>query len=498
MLLRRILEQGASAPERTALVCGRQRLSHGALAGAVTDLAGRLAAAGVRPGDRVVVLLPNGVAYVTAFLALAALRAVAIPLSTSTTRDEFGRYCEGFGIAFVLSQSSFGALEGLFSPAGTGPRPLLLDALPRAAEWRPAEPYDGPALCQFSSGSTGQPKRVVRTQRHLVSELAQMGAAARVGPDDAIFCALPLYHAHGLGNGLLLALGNGARLVLLEPRFAADGQNELPLVLRRREMLDLLENENVTILPGVPFFFALLAETAAAGRPELALRLCFIGGSALPRKIYDRFLERFGVPIRQQYGCTEAGSVAINLAPDTDASWDSVGRPLPGCEMLIDGTASGMAEGEVAIRSAAMCDGYSGQPELTAEYFLDGWFRPGDLARRDAHGDIRMLGRIRPFIVSAGYKIDPAEVEGALLGHPAVSEAAVVGVGHPTLGELVKAFVVMRDGRPGDEAELTAHCRQRLEEHKLPKAFRFLERLPRTALGKISIRTLQQHDDETG
>jgi long-chain acyl-CoA synthetase len=492
VLLRRLRAQGDATPDADAVVCGDQRLSYRQLVAEIELLAGRLSHAGVRPGDAVVLALPNGISFVTAFLALAALRAVAIPVPNSVTGDELGRYIQDMAATCILVQRTSDLAHEQRNERKLPPL-LSMEDLPESMPWTGVGVFDGRVVCQHSSGSSGQPKRVVRTQSHLVAETDSMASTAQVGHGDAIFCGIPLCHAHGLSNCLILALCNGAKLVILEPRYSPDGRRELPLSLRRGEILKTIEDESVSIIPGVPFLFALMAESSARARHASGVRLCFSAGSPLPRETYERFLHRYGLPLRQLYGTTETGAVALNVAETVDNTWDSVGHPLPGCEIMVDGRSTGAAEGEVAIRSKAMCDGYIGQPHLSELHFSDGWFRPGDLARRDEDGTLRVIGRVRKFIVSAGHKIDPDEVEATLLAHSSVKEVVVVGTDHPGVGELATAFVVLHGDARADEVELADYCRARLAPHKVPKAFRFLERLPRTSLGKISLNLLSSN-----
>ncbi|MDD4880573.1 MAG: class I adenylate-forming enzyme family protein [Gallionellaceae bacterium] len=491
MLLKQIAAQALAAPDQAAVLCGSRRLSYSDLVYEVAHLAGRLHAAGIRSGDYVVLQLPNGIDFVTAFLALIAVGAVAVPLSASTTEDEKSRYLAGHLVSFTLADTPAQQQRGLDTPAaGANHSRLTLDTLPEAGNWSLPPATEGPVLCLYSSGSTGQPKRVELRQRHLFYAQAHVADAIEIDRSDRVFCAVPLHHSFAIGNCLLLPLCNGATLIILEPRPGEGKTGEIPLVLRRREILQLLESTAATILPGIPLIFSLLADTRATPSEKLSVRLCISAGSVLARDVHDRFRQRFGIPVRQLYGSTESNAVALNLAPDTSETWDSVGQPLPGCRIRVGGTDEGVAEGTVAIRSNALCDGYAGQPELSRQSFRDGWFFPGDLGSRDRHGNIRILGRRRPYIITAGYKVDPDEIEAVLMDHADVKEVAVAGVSHPTLGEMVTAHVVIKAHGREDGEQLAVYCRSRLAEHKVPKAFNFVPELPRTPMGKLSTHML--------
>jgi long-chain acyl-CoA synthetase len=425
----------------------------------------------------VCILLPNGIDFVVSFFAVAAARGIAIPMDPALTTQELRRYLDGLKLAAVICESY---LQIQLPTDCIVIRVDITDALqPPPFDTS----YDGPVLCQFSSGSTGLPKRVIRSQYHLLQEYKQLSAAIRVHEDDAVAVIVPLHHAHGFGNAMLLALCNGIRLVIPKPSRGDDGR-ELPLRFWRKDFLALLAAERVTILPAVPFVFGLLAEVQ--NLPEvLCLRYCISAGSPIDEDTYRRFYKRFGTHVRQLYGCTEAGSVTINADEDADQNWQSVGKPLPGVELRLEGE-----DNIVAIRSAAMPIGYHGQHLSDNDAFRDGWFRPGDVGQFDEHGNLYIIGRHRPFIVCGGFKVDPAEVEQVLRMHPDVAEAIVFGIPHPAVGELIKAVVVPRAGAPLDKNELIELCCTQLGSYKQPRLLEIRDSLPRSPLGKILIKEL--------
>ena len=287
----------------------------------------------------------------------------------------------------------------------------------------PAQPAaDDDAVFQYSSGSTGRPKRVPRTHRHLRAEADAYVAAIGLGPEDSIFCTIALFHTYGMGCCLLAAVRAGATLVVFD--------NPNPFVLQRGRALALLERERATVFPGVPFTFRVLAE--ASEEADLSsLRLCFSAAAALPRSTFKAFHERFDVPVRQLYGCTEAGCVTVNVDEDPHATAASVGTPLNGVELRIVDEAGEPVEegriGDVLIRSVAMTPGYAG--EQNGEAFADGWFASGDRGRIDQDGRLFLTGRVKRLIDVRGDKVDPVEVEDVLAVHPKVADVVVVGRG---------------------------------------------------------------------
>jgi long-chain acyl-CoA synthetase len=340
---------------------------------------------------------------------------------------------------------------------------------------------DAPALFAFSSGSTGTPKGMLRTHANLASEANQFFDTVGVSEDDVILAAVALFHAHGLGNCLLASVRSGAAMVLLD-RFQRD------------EMLGLIERERVTVFPAVPFMCQTLAETRRASGTDVgSLRLCFTAGAPLARATFDGFLARFGVPVRQLYGCSEAGSVTINLDDDVAATAASVGRPMKGVEVAVVGEhdeSLGPGEtGDIVFASPALTAGYVGVDAEANDAFRDGWFRTGDVGHLDETGNLYVTGRTKLFISTSGFKVDPYEVEHVLRAHPAVADVVVVGVGGPLAEEVVKAVVVRTEPDAGGDdelrRELVARCRSSLAVYKVPRIVEFRPEIPRSPLGKI-------------
>ena len=281
---------------------------------------------------------------------------------------------------------------------------------------------DEPLVYQFSSGSTGRPKRVARTHAQCRGE-ADYYPQMDYGPDDRIFCTIPLFHTYGMGCCMFAAASSGATLVMLE--------DPNPFLLRRQRALELLENERATIFPGVPFNFRLMAE--APGTADLSsLKLCFSAGTALPRPFFDAFLDKFGVPVRQLYGCTEAGTLTANMDADPVATFESVGRPVDGVQVRIEDD-----DGEpVPHRQHRRDRGRLPRPHgrLRGHGGAEPAGLPGGLLHngrpgpRRREGRLTITGRKKLLIEVGGYKVDPIEVEDVLVAHPKVGEAVVVGV----------------------------------------------------------------------
>lgn len=477
MLIEALRKHAVTRPDRIAVVFGEQRLSYGELNRSVSAFASRLRAEGVDEGSFVCLSLPNGIDFVVSFFAVAAARGVAVPLEPGLTEQEWSRYLNGLPLSVVISEASS------VPDCVTDCPVILVNEEPVATEPSPVLSYDGPVLCQFSSGSTGLPKRVVRTQRQLVREFQQLTGVLTLCDDDSVAAVVPLHHAHGFGNALLLALCNGLRLVIPRAPRDDDGR-ELPLRFWRTELLGLIEDELVSILPAVPHIFRQLAD--APYPPEgLRLRLCISAGSPLDEDTFNRFLKRFNVPIRQLYGCTEAGSVTMNTDDHVESCWQSVGSPLPGVKLRMEGE-----EGVVTFRSGALAEGYFGEEASPEGAFNDGWFRTDDIGKIDVQGRLYIFGRRRPFIKSAGFKVDPREVEQVLCSHPGVAEAIVFGIPNRSVEELIKAVVVPKSGVSLNKSELIVLCTAQLAAYKHPRYLEIRDHLPRSPLGKVLIKEL--------
>ncbi len=443
-------------------------------------IASRLRSAGVSPGDRVAVLRRNGVGLARVLSGILARGAAAVPLSPLLRAAEVERCLAPCApkIAFVESDLPAATRDAL-ARIGLPERSLIepgADGAGAAGEaaFSAVEP-DRAAFELFSTGSTGYPKRVVRTHAMLAADADAYQAAARLSPDDTIVGVAPLYHSYGISCVLNSVIRSGAGAFLFA-EFA--GEDVLREITARR----------CTVYPGSAFHFSLLADmTPRAGTDLSSLRLCFSCGLGLPEQVARRFRDRFGVAVHQMYGATECSSATMNIEGDHDRIVESVGKPLPGVEVSViredGGEASAGEEGEVAVRGPAVARRYEDLPDISKSTFTGGWFRSGDLGRLDAEANLWITGRIKLMINAAGNKVDPLEVERVLCEHPAVAEAAVVGVPGPHAVELVKAVVVARGHV--EERDLRDFCRDRLAPYKVPRIIRFAERLPRSATGKL-------------
>lgn len=476
--------------------------THAALAEQALRTAAALADLGVQRGDDVAILLPAGTSYVVALLATSALGAAAMPLNPKYERAELSALLGAADVAALVThrgcvERCVDALRGLASEATvavTSASPArgssrasgglraagadLVDLTALAAAKSPRQPVlgqdDEDAFIFHSSGSTGRSKLIRRTYAQMRAEVKGFAEAAGTTAEDCFLSTVPLFHAHGFSNSLLASLHAGARLVIAPP--------DLNAVLARNMLAELAEQHRASILPAVPMTFEQLAR-ARVGIDLSSLRLCISAGTPLPKSTFDAFRARSGLPLRQLYGCSEGGALALNTAPDPVPVWDSVGRGIGDTRFrIVAPDADGI--GEIAVQSGNLTRGYDGLPEVNAASFVDGWFLTGDRGRLDAAGNLYVTARRALYIETGGHKVDPYEIEDLLTAHPAVSEAAVVGTDlGDGCGIQIKAVVVADAGTSAQA--LRRHCAAHLAAYKVPLVIEMRASLPKSPLGKV-------------
>lgn len=491
LMMERLYRQTDARPDATAIVYGEERITWSELTERVERLAAGLAERGIAAGDPVALVLRDDPWFVASFHAVSALGAIVVPVNPAFKRAEIDFIFRETEVrAVVADERTSGVCEsivaGLGRPievftttAGHGQTLTLQELVERSQPARlPPRDPDEPFVYQFSSGSTGRPKRVARTHAQIAAE-STIYQSLGLGPDDRILGAIPFFHTWGMGACVIAPVDWGATVVILpDPH---------PFLLTRHEAMQLIEREQITFFPGVPFNFQLIAE--APGDADLScLKLCLSAGIALPRSVFDAFAERFGILVRQLYGSTETGPLCANLSEDAVATFETVGRGMGEVEVSVhDEAGSSLAPGEIGevwVRSPAMTAGYSNLPELNELIFADGSYRTGDLGFLDAEGNLTITGRAKLLIQVGGYKVDPVEVQDVVEAHPSVRRAIVVGIPGKTSGEELVKAVVVADGDL-DTRGLVAFCRERLANYKVPQTVEFRDEIPESPLGKV-------------
>ncbi|TAM62417.1 long-chain fatty acid--CoA ligase [bacterium] len=479
--------------DHTALVMDGRRLSYGALEERSRRVAAWLSAQGHAPGDRLAIYLENQLAFVDAYLGALRAGLVVVPTNPLYRDRDAVVVWEDAEVRGIVSA---GALAAEARKTGFGERVIEAAEIERVAEeypvpaaWREfdARP-ETVALIIFTSGTTGRAKGAMIPHRALAASAAAVRTAWRWRPDDVLCIALPLFHVHGLQVALGTTLVNGSTIVV-ERRFDAES------------MLELLERERATMFFGVPTMYVRLLERLGERRPP-ALRLWVSGSAALSAEVWGLFRERFGQEILERYGATETMMCLTNRYGGPRIP-GAVGLPFPGVEACIVDQISGarLADGEVGelcIWGPNVFSGYFRNPQATAAAFLtdDGgrrWFRSGDLARLDPQSrSYAIVGRLKEMIISGGFNVYPREIEEEIDAFPGVKESAVVPLREAARGEVPLAFVAPLPGVRVDVEALLTHLRERIASFKVPREVRFLESLPRNAMGKLDKPTLRR------
>jgi long-chain acyl-CoA synthetase len=515
-----LLESGAAAhPDRDALVIGDTRLSYAQVNDLAGMVAGMLAARGIGPGDKVALTCPNTPHFTVAYFGILKAGATVVPLNVLLKAREVAYHLNDCDAKAYLcfegtpelpmaqaGYAGFGEASRcehflVITADPAAPSPIegtqtLLEAIaphPAAFETVPTS-EDDTAVILYTSGTTGQPKGAELRHRNLRDNVlvgAQTMGASAERPDTSL-AVLPLFHAFGQTAVQNQTLCYGGTLVML-PRFEPGAA------------LALMLKERVTHFAGVPtMYWGLLnALDEADGAIDVAelrknMRIAVSGGSALPVEIHKAFRERFGVTILEGYGLSETSPVASFSVLGEPARPGSIGVPIPGVEMdLVEPETwtpvrwTPEAVGEIVIRGTNVMKGYYKRPEATAAAISpDGWFRSGDLARRDADGWYYIVDRTKDLVIRGGFNVYPREIEEVLMTHPAVSLAAVIGVPDTAHGEEVKAFVILKPGAATTPEELIAWSKENMAAYKYPRVVQIVKALPMTATGKILKREL--------
>ncbi|WP_409484036.1 long-chain-fatty-acid--CoA ligase [Arsenicicoccus dermatophilus] len=484
-------------PGHVALRQDEQELTYAELEHRSALAAGWLQGQGVRPGDPVVLSLPNVTAFVIAYYGILRAGGVVVPMNPMFKPREIEYYLRDSGARLIVAatpDAAEGAREADATFVDVQELPALLAAATPLAEVVDRDD-DDTAVILYTSGTTGRPKGAELRHRNLLSNARTTNdTLVRLTPDDTVIGCLPLFHVFGMTCAMNTAVLAGATLTLI-PRFTPD------------QALRVVERDRATVFEGVPTMYAAMLQAArtlaAEGSPVpdlSSLRTCVSGGASLPVEVLRAFEETFGAMILEGYGLSETSPVASFNHPDAERKPGSIGTPIRGVEMALRTPEGGPVPpgevGEIVIRGENVMRGYRGRPDATAAAIdADGWFRSGDLGRVDEDGYYFIVDRAKDMIIRGGYNVYPREVEEVLYEHPAVLEAAVVGIPHELYGEEVAAFVALRpeSGLAGSDetaAELRTFCQERLAGYKYPREIRFVDALPKGATGKILKREL--------
>lgn len=447
----------------------------------------------LKKGDRVGILSHNRVEYVDAFFAAGKSGIILVPLNTRLTAHELEFVLTDSGLSALLYGGEFSdlvltlkqkvflkhwiALDEPLDASDTS-YPTAVASLP-SSPWVKSRCHPEDTYCLlYTSGTTGKPKGVMLPHRMIAWNAYNTAVCWELRADDIAPIFTPLYHAGGLA-------------VFFTPLFLAGGTIVLHQGFDATEIWRTIEKEKCTVIFAVPTIFKMLMEAPEFERIDLScVRWCISGGAPLPHYLIEAYQKR-GVVFKQGYGLTEVGVNCFSMTVEESArKVGSIGKPMLFTEAkLVDEQGREISSGEVGellLRGPHVCKGYWNNPRATAEALdSEGWFHTSDLARRDEEGFFYIAGRKKDMIISGGANVYPAEIEGELLLHPAIQDAAVVGVPHPTWGEVGIAFIVAQETTTLSGEKLTEFLSRRLAKYKIPKEFVFVNGLPRTPYGKV-------------
>jgi long-chain acyl-CoA synthetase len=501
-----LLRQSARRyPEKTALVLGETSISYAMLHGMACRFAGALRGLGVHPGQHVALLLPNVPHFTVAYFGALYAGAAVVPLNVLLTAEEIAYHLSDSDAVALVAWEGFAeqALAGVrraesckhailakanpadtTAPEGALNMMALLGSSAPVVDL-PATSPDDTAVILYTSGTTGKPKGAELSHFNLFHNAEYVANKLLPGDSSRVALAvLPLFHSFGQTCIQNATLSLGGSLVLM-PRFDAKGAFEL------------MSKHRVNLFAGVPtMYFGLLNYPESSQYDLSALKLCVSGGAAMPVEVMRAFDEKYGVNILEGYGLSETSPVASFNVLDQPKKAGSIGLPIVGVEFRLLDTENKVIEqsgvpGEICIKGPNVMKGYYKRPEATAEAIQEGWFRSGDVAQRDDDGYYFIVDRKKDMLIRGGFNVYPREIEEILYQHPAILEAAVLGVPHESHGEEVKAVVALKPGHQATAEELIDYCKQRLAAYKYPRIVEFRESLPKGPTGKILKREMR-------
>ncbi|MEO8010759.1 MAG: long-chain fatty acid--CoA ligase [Dokdonella sp.] len=509
-----VLESSAREwPSRDAVIFAGRRLSYAAIDAAANQVANLLISRGILPGDKVALSAPNLPFFPILYFGILKVGAIVVPLNILLKRHEIAYHLADSGAkAYFCFEGSAELPMAIEGAAAFTQVPTCTEFVVLTADPADASPIDGvmtfvaavhahsprfetrrteatdTAVILYTSGTTGKSKGAELSHGNILFNAVAVTRLFGEHPQghDTILVVLPLFHTFGQTVQLISGFMQAASLVLM-PRFDA------------RAAIGAMLSEKVTCFAGVPtMYWALLNaldESVDVALIARHLRIAASGGAALPVEILHEFKRRFGVQIHEGYGLSETAPVATFSRRDQPIKAGSVGTPIWGVEVrLINDDWSEVTDidaiGEMAVRGHNVMKGYLNRPQDTAMAMRDGWFRTGDLGRRDADGAYFIVDRSKDMIIRGSFNVYPREIEELLITHAAVSLAAVIGVPSAEHGEEVKAFVIRKPGSEVSEEDLVAFTRQRIAAYKYPRSIEFRDTLPMTASGKILKRRL--------
>ncbi|MFZ0040376.1 MAG: long-chain fatty acid--CoA ligase [Solirubrobacteraceae bacterium] len=496
MNLASIVTEGAKRdPDHVAIKLDDVELTYAALDGASAHVAGLLREHGFERGDRVGIMLPNVPYFPVVYYGVLRAGGIVVPMNVLLKKREVAFYLEDPEAKLLFAWEGF-AEDAQAGADQAGAECILVKQGEFEEQVGAAEPVtevadtaeDDTAVILYTSGTTGQPKGAELTHANLLRNAEATRALYALGDDAVVLGALPLFHSFGQTCGLNATLYGGGTLTLI-PRFEPG------------KALEIMQRDEVTIFEGVPTMYgAMLHHPEREQFDTSKLALCASGGSAMPVELLKGFEEAFGCKVLEGYGLSESSPVASFNHSDRERKPGSIGTPIEGVQMKVvddDGNEVDQGEvGEILIRGHNVMKGYWGREDATAETIKDGWLHTGDMGKTDEDGYFYVVDRKKELIIRGGYNVYPREIEEVLYEHPAVREAAVLGVPHDEYGEEVAAAVALKEGESVAPEELRDYVKEQVAAYKYPRKVWLVDDLPKGPTGKILKREIQPPDED--
>ena len=496
MNLATILTESAQRyPDRVAVKLDDIELTYRLLDGASTHLAGLLHEKGFSASDRVGIMLPNVPYFPVCYFGVLRAGGVVVPMNVLLKRREVAFYLRDSGTRLFFAWHGFGedaqagaddaGAECVLVEPGHFER-IVGEARPRTEVVERAD--DDTAVILYTSGTTGTPKGAELTHANLLGNCETARSLFDLESERVTLGALPLFHSFGQTCAMNATVKGGGTLTLL-PRFEP------------AKALEIIERDGVNVFEGVPTMYGAILH--APERDEFdasSLEMCASGGAAMPVELLRGFEEAFGCKILEGYGLSETSPVASFNHPDRERKAGSIGTPIRDVEMKVvdedDNELPAGEVGEIVVRGPNVMKGYWNREDATEEVLRGGWLHTGDMAKTDEDGYFFIVDRKKDMIIRGGYNVYPREVEEVLYEHPAVREAAVVGVPHDELGEEIGAAVALKDGAQATAEELRDHVKSQVAAYKYPRVIWFVDDLPKGPTGKILKREIEAPERE--
>ena len=493
-LAQTVLDAGQEDPDHVAVKLDDAELTYKLLDGATAHIVGLLREHGVKPGDRVGIMLPNVPYFPVCYYGILRAGAIVVPMNVLLKKREVGYYLKDPEAKLLIAWDDFAeAAQTGAEEAGAEcllVKPGEFENQVGAAEavTDVADTGDGDtAVILYTSGTTGQPKGAELSNANLARNAKASSGLFGLGSEAVVLGALPLFHTFGQTCGMNATLGEGGTLTLI-PRFDP------------AKALEIIQRDAVNVFQGVPTMYGAMLHLDNRDEYDVSsLKVCASGGSAMPVELMRGFEEAFRCTVLEGYGLSESSPVASFNHPDRERKPGSIGTPIEGVEMkVVDDDSNEVDQGEVGeilIKGHNVMNGYWNREEATAETIVDGWLHTGDIGKVDEDGYFFIVDRKKEMIIRGGYNVYPREIEEVLYEHPDVREAAVLGIPSDEYGEEVAAAVALKDGASTSPEELRSYVKEQVAGYKYPRKVWLVDELPKGPTGKILKREIEPPSD---